>query len=94
MKGTHAYIMTKIGEIKTHLEKQNHVKAYQALLDLEEEWHERNEEIEDIDVSDFFDKHDIERAKATLHEPKDRSIYPGAENIKKARLIVGYVGNE
>lgn len=91
MKDSSEHIGLKIGEVKTHLQKEEYIKAYQSLLELEEEFYERNERIEDVDVSDMFDRSDIERAKAVLHEPRGIDIPPGTNKINKARLVVGYI---
>lgn len=94
MKGSEHYIGLKIGEIKSHLQRENHVKAYQSLLDLEEEFYEQNKEIEDIDVSDFFARERVEEMRETVKEARENDIPPKSERLKKARLVVGYINDE
>jgi len=83
MKGTPAYISVRLEEAKRYMENDNHLKAYEAISDAQREYHERNEEIEDIDVSDCFDETKIEEIKS----------WDNMESIDKARLVVGYIDN-
>lgn len=90
MKGTHAYIRGKLEEAKQQLQDKEYIKAYQTLLDIEEEWHQKNEEITDVDVSSHFDSEEIESIKEDVKNP-DNVNPSDVEPVEKARLIVGYI---
>jgi hypothetical protein len=90
MKGTHAYIGVKLQEAQQQLQDGEYIKAYQTILDIEEEWNQRNEEIIDVDVSSHFDSEKIESIKEDVKNP-DNVNPSNAEPIEKARLIVGYI---
>ena len=83
MKGTPAYISVRLEDAKRHIENGEEFKAYEAISDAQREYHERNEEIEDIDVSDCFDQSKVSEIKS----------WDEMESINKARLIVGYIDN-
>ena len=92
MKGTPAYIGMKLAEAKRQMRDEEYFKAYETISDVEREWIEQNEQIEDIDVSSSFDQSEIDEIKKSAKNPENMNP-SNAEPVEKARLIVGYIDN-